>query len=442
MTLLQGDSSRTGEPSRGTEGGDSTATSETADATGRLAAARTRAASAAGSARGAAGTVRDFLESTLTARGAVVAVFALLGLIAGAAFAWTEFLALGLAALVLIVLAVPFALGKGRHEVAVDLSNTRVVVGDPARARIVVSNPHTGSLAGATVEMPVGRNVAAFDVPRLGPGEKVEETLVIPTQRRSVHVLGPVRTVRGDPAGLLRRVQEWGGRETLYVHPRTAPLDRVTTGLLRDLDGVSSDQLASDDVAFHALRPYVRGDDRRAVHWRSTARTGTLMVRQYEESRRWHVGIGLSTAASDYADADEFETAVSVAGSIGLTALTDARSLTVLTQRRGLYTGAPRMLLDQLSGVETEPTRRDVVALASDLATEAPGVSLVVLVVGSTVDVTRLKTAYTRIPLGTTCVAIRVRPGEQPSRGRLGALLVVSVGTLADLPRALRGALR
>ena len=382
-----------------------------------------------------------FLDETLTGRGAVVAVFALVGIVAGLVLSWTEFVALGVAALLLVLMAIPFTLGRGAHEVAVDLSGNRVVVGDPARARIVVANPTRRPLAGATVEMPVGRNVAAFDVPRLAAGSSVEEILVIPTQRRSVHVLGPARTVRGDPVGLMRRTREWGDREILYVHPRTAPLDRVTTGLLRDLDGVSSDQLAADDVAFHALRPYVRGDDRRAVHWRSTARTGTLMVRQYEESRRWHVGIGLSTAAGDYATEDEFETAVSVAGSLGITALTDSRSLTVLTQSRGLRTGSPRLLLDQLSGVETAPTRRDVVALSADLAAEAPGVSLAVLVVGSTVDVARLKSAHSRVPPGTSCVAVRVRPGQTPTRGRLGDLLVVSVENLADLPRALRGAL-
>lgn len=389
----------------------------------------------------AAATTSAFLDETLAGRGKVVAVFALIGVIAGFALGWTEFVALGLAATVLLLLAIPFTLGRGAHEVSVDLTGTRVVVGDPARARIRVSNPTPRSLAGATVEMPVGRNVAAFDVPRLPGGESIDEILVIPTQRRSVHVLGPARTVRGDPVGLMRRTREWGERETLYVHPRTAPLDRVTTGLLRDLDGVASDQLAADDVNFHALRPYVRGDDRRAVHWRSSARIGTLMVRQYEESRRWHVGIGLSTAAGDYGDDDEFETAVSVAGSLGITALTDSRSLTVLTQSRGLRTGSPRMLLDQLAGVETGPTRRDVVALAADLAVEAPGVSLAILVVGSTVDVTSLKTAHSRIPLGTSCIAVRVRPGETPTRGRLGDLLVVSVENLADLPRALRGAL-
>ena len=402
---------------------------------------RVRMRASASRTREFAITVWRFLQETLTGRGATATVFAVVGVVLGLSLGWTEFLALGLAAAVLLAVAVPFTLGRGAHEVTVDVSGTRVVVGDPARARIRVGNPTGRSLSGAVVEMPVGRNVAAFDVPRLAAGESIEEILVIPTQRRSVHVLGPARTVRGDPVGLMRRTREWGERDTLYVHPRTAPLDRVTTGLLRDLDGVSSDQLAADDVAFHALRPYERGDDRRAVHWRSSARTGTLMVRQYEESRRWHVGIGLSTAAGDYADEEEFETAVSVAGSLGITALTDSRSLTVLTQTRGLHTGSARMLLDQLSGVETIPTRRGVVRLASEPAVEAPGVSLAVLVVGSTVDVTRLKTAHSRIPVGTTCIAVRVRPGEPPTRGRLGDLLVVSVENLADLPRALRGAL-
>ena len=433
----------------GAPGADSTATAgdrdatETASHTGSAALTST-GAQAAAAARRTAGMLAAWWNraaEAISGRGVMVLGLALAGLVLGAAMVWTELLALGLAATVLLLLALPFTVGSGRHRVEVDLSASRVVVGDPAWAHIRVTNPTTHALAGATVEMPVGREVAVFGVPRLSAGAGVGEELPLPTARRSVLELGPARTVRGDPVGLFRRVQQWGGQQTFYVHPRTIPLDRVTTGVLRDLDGVVANQLATDDVAFHALRPYVRGDDRRAVHWRSTARTGTLMVRQYEETRRWHLAIGLSTAAGDYADGEEFETAVSVAGSLGVTALTDARSLTVLTQRRGLRTGSGRMLLDQLSGIDTAPTTRDVVQLAVDISVEAPQASLVVLVAGSTVDVARLKTAHSRIPIGTACVAVRIRPDESPTRGRLGDLQVISLATLADLPRALRGAL-
>lgn len=100
---------------------------------------------------------------------------------------------------------------------------------------------------------------------------------------------------------------------------------------MRDLEGLPDQHLARDDVSFHALRDYQPGDDLRHVHWKSTARTGTLMVREYEQTRRSHFVVALSTHPGEYRDAAEFETAISVAGSIGLRALRDSRTLDVRT---------------------------------------------------------------------------------------------------------------
>ena len=77
------------------------------------------------------------------------------------------------------------------------------------------------------------------------------------------------------------------------------------------------------DLAFHALREYVPGDDLRHVHWRSSAKAGELLVRQYHETRRGHVTILLDPARSSYPRLRDFELAVSVAASIALRAVRD-----------------------------------------------------------------------------------------------------------------------
>jgi uncharacterized protein (DUF58 family) len=62
-------------------------------------------------------------------------------------------------------------------------------------------------------------------------------------------------------------------------------------------------------------RAYVPGDDPRHVHWRLTARTGTLMVREREEARQPAVTVLLDTRAAVWDEA-RFDQAAEVAASV------------------------------------------------------------------------------------------------------------------------------
>ena len=70
------------------------------------------------------------------------------------------------------------------------------------------------------------------------------------------------------------------------MHPLLVSLAGASSGLLRDLEGQATRDLSDSDLSFHALRDYVAGDDRRYIHWRTTARRGSLMVKQFEDTRR------------------------------------------------------------------------------------------------------------------------------------------------------------
>src|SRR5690606_25782767 len=183
------------------------------------------------------------------------------------------------------------------------------------------------------VVLPVGAGRGVFQVPRLAAHATHEELFAIPTSKRGVLEVGPVSVLRGDPLGLFERTHDRRQAVELFVHPRTTTLEGLSLGHLRDLEGLPSQQLARDDVSFHALREYQPGDDLRHVHWKSTARVGEVMVRQYEETRRSHFVVGLSTHPDEYRVADEFELAISVAGSIGLRALRDSRTLDARVQK-------------------------------------------------------------------------------------------------------------
>ena len=101
------------------------------------------------------------------------------------------------------------------------------------------------------------------------------------------------------------------------------------------------------------------GDERRYIHWKSTAKTGTYMVRQFEETRRSHLVIALSLANADYANDEEFELAVSVAGSLGVRAIQDARTVSVVASEKTPDFAARKVLAVQsLSTLTPQPAAR------------------------------------------------------------------------------------
>lgn len=263
-------------------------------------------------------------------------------------------------------------------------------------------------------------------------------------------VVGPVRTVRADPIGLVRRELAWTDQHEMFVHPRTIAIPSTSTGFIRDLEGNPTRDITSSDVAFHALREYARGDERRNIHWKSTAKTGTYMVRQFEETRRSHLVIALSRASSDYADDAEFEMAVSVAGSLGIRAIRDVRNLSVVTSAttpefakrkvfavRSLSTLSPSRLLDDLSIVDHEESALGLTDVARVAAEQVSGISVAFLVCGSMPTPGELRAASTRFPAGVEVVAVVCDPDTVPGLRRVTGLSVLTIGFLEDLQKSL-----
>ena len=164
-----------------------------------------------------------------------------------------------------------------------------------------------------------------------------------PDRARGIMPVGPARTVRADPVGLMRREIVWSQTAELHVHPRTIAIAALSTGFIRDLEGSPTRDLTASDIAFHALREYVPGDDRRFIHWKSSAKTGTFMVRQFEETRRSRLMVLLDLEPGAYTDDAEFELAVSAAASVGARAIRDARTVSfVVSGPRSRPAAVPR----------------------------------------------------------------------------------------------------
>ena len=367
-----------------------------------------------------------------------VALVALLALVLGRRLGWLEFAALGCALGAVLVAALLMTIGRSRYLITLDMADRRVKVGERALGRLEVRNAARRRSLPSRVELPVGAVVAEFAIPGLSPGAEHDDLFAIPTARRAVIVVGPVRSVRGDPFGLARRSVRWTRPVELFVHPLLVSLAGASAGLLRDLEGQTTRDLSDSDLSFHALRDYVAGDDRRYIHWRTTARRGGLMVKQFEDTRRTQTALALSMDPTDYADDDEFEMAVSVVASVGVQTIREEREIAVLAGPGTLRVETPPLLLDDCSALALSSSGAGAAMLGRRVAREAPEASVAMLVTGSEPSSADLRLGARHVPAGTRTVVVRCERGAEVSVRSHGTLSVATLGTLDDLPRLLR----
>jgi uncharacterized protein (DUF58 family) len=370
-----------------------------------------------------------------------VLLAALVAFIGAAMLGWIELVFLGATLLAALLVSVPFAFGRMHYRVQVALQPTRVVAGERAFGRLSVTNVGQASSIPSRMELPVGAGIAEFIVPALPAAGEHEELFAVPTSRRAVIVAGPAISVRGDQLGLLRRIVRWSDPVELFVHPVTARLKPSAAGLVRDLEGEITKTITDNDISFHALRAYQPGDPLRNVHWRTSARTGTLMVRQFEETRRSQLALLQCTERAHYASDDEFELAISVMASIGCQVIREKTNLDVLWERAALRNRSAIALLDDSCRIEPVegdfPSLRDFMRSATR---SLPVPSLVMLVVGSQAPTNEIRSVTTLYGNDTVMIAVRVALDEQAGLSKIGRTVVATVGRLGDLPAILERA--
>jgi hypothetical protein len=217
----------------------------------------------------------------------------------------------------LVALALGVALVARRPRVVIHrrVQPDRVVVGGVAQALVVVRNEGRGPSPRFTAVDRVGDGQVAVPVPPLAPGATARRPYVVPAVRRGRLRLGPVVVTRFDPLGLVARHRPHAAGQHLWVHPRHHLAAPVPTGLDVELEGAPVEGAPRGAVTFASLREYVAGDDVRQIHWRSTARTGTLMVRDHVDTSQPRTTVALDPRADRWT-ATTFEEGVEVVASL------------------------------------------------------------------------------------------------------------------------------
>lgn len=365
-------------------------------------------------------------------------------LVVGALFAWLlgwqELVVFSVGAGVLLVSAVPWVLRGRSIGIDLSLSAPRVAVGSPAHALLRVRRSGRFSLPNS-IELELGGVPVTIALPRLARGDEHDIRLPIDTSERGRVSVGPVHLSHTDPLGILERRTALSDGLDLMVHPRTVRIPATSAGLVRDLEGEASQDLSADDVAFHSLRDYQPGDDPRIVHWRTSAKHGTLLVRQFEPSRRSDTIICF-TSSVDEVSPEDFELGLSIVATIGSATLTDRRALRVLHSAQVAEVGPPELdvashdrLLDSLTEVE----RSQALALPETVRSlrTTREAAIVWLVVGGDTTARGLREALAGVPTDVVPIIVRAHAAAPPAISRLGHVSVLTIGVLEDLVREL-----
>ena len=386
----------------------------------------------------------------VTALGWAVVISVIVAFVTGYRLGWIELVAIGFGGSILLLIASAYLIGRTDVTVRLHLAHSRVTAGQPAAGEITVQNQSKRRALGCLLEIPIGSRTIEMVLPGIGPDSSVGRVFRIATDHRGIYRVGPVRTVRADPIGMVRREVVWTDAHELFVHPLTVSIPSTSTGLIRDLEGQPTRDLSNSDVAFHALREYVPGDERRYIHWKSTAKTGTYMVRQFEETRRSRLVVALSLATGDYARPEEFEMAVSTSASLGLRAIRDARDISVVVGEktpefakkkvlsiRQLDSVSRSRLLDDLAGVNLVEASLGILDIARVAADRVTGISVAFLVCGTSVTLGDLRAASVQFAAGVEVVVVVCDPESVPGLRRVAGLTILTIGHLADLTASL-----
>jgi len=356
---------------------------------------------------------------------------------------WRELAIIAAACLIFFIIGALFSIGRMQLAVDLEVTPKRVTVGQPSMAHFELTNTARAPMLALGVELPVGISAARYTTPPLAPGASYEDWVTIPTSQRGVVSVGPVRTQRGDPFGMVRRQITWTQIADLYIHPVVTPIDELGTGLLRDLEGQTTQDVSASDLAFHALRDYIPGDDQRYIHWKSSARMSALageqkfLVRQFLDTRRSHVAVVTDVNPDAYTSDDEFELALSCGASVAVRTITDGMDLSVVCGSRKQTRPAPYAALDTYSLAQPEPmSLGDTVQRLDDIAIDA---SLMVLVTGPLTEFRELQLVRTLVPMQVRMVFVRVELDTTITLRETNGFAEVRIGRLEDLPRALRG---
>ena len=222
--------------------------------------------------------------------------------------------------------------GLSDLEAGYVLDRAQAEVGEPLRVTYTLRNlsrlPKLWLEAYNPSTLPVGLPGRAL---ALGPRAEKSWAARVRLTRRGQYRIDPLTLRTADPFGFFESSATVGTPTSLLVHPRVEPIPGWMLPPAQ-IEGSHAHPVRTAQTTPHAtgIRPYEPGDSYNRIHWRTSARTGELQVKEFDLEQTADVWLCLDlegAAHTGSGDESTIEYGVRVAAAIGARALIENRSL-------------------------------------------------------------------------------------------------------------------
>src|SRR5437870_9135249 len=163
-----------------------------------------------------------------------------------------------------------------------------IFAGQPVRAMVELENEKltlpSFSLRVEATKTKKDQPAAMLDTPVYFPylpkHDRVQQTIPITFPRRGVYRQEAFRIVTRFPFGFLRKARQLNLKTEALIYPSVEPTAEYLE-ILPGLEGALESLTKGRGQDLYALRDYIPTDSARHVHWKASARSGSLMVREF-----------------------------------------------------------------------------------------------------------------------------------------------------------------
>lgn len=256
----------------------------------------------------------------------------------------------------------------------------------------------------------------------LEPGESAFVTLRLRCQRRGAYDLIRLQGASSLPTGLIKSGKVVRQYDRLLVYPQITPVETLDLPLVRNYQpgGISVVSHVGESTEFFGTRDWRQGDRVRDIHWPSSARTGRLIAREFQEEYFVRLGMVLDIQVASARDEPLLERGISLTAGIASVLARQEYIVDIFAAGPQVYhLQAGRALahvdniLDILACLESGD-RLNIEALESVLIPEAARLSAVVFIMLDW-EPTRAAVVQKLKRLGVAVRVLSIRPGKLPT---------------------------